>query len=81
MAVILLRAPGVLTLVSDIESRLLNGLIICVILDMARFSLRGVLLKENARLTRLPNLKMGLKKMSCEKKQSDHLWHAGDGLP
>lgn len=34
-----------------------NGLIICVILDIARRNLRGVLLKENARLTRLLNLK------------------------
>ena len=36
-----------------------NGLMICVMLDMALFSLRGVLLKEKARLTRLPNLRKG----------------------
>ena len=37
--------------------RLENGDIIWLMDDMARFSLRGVLLKENARDTRLPNLK------------------------
>lgn len=47
---------GVLTLVRDKLSRLLNGLIIWVMDDMALFSLRGVLLKENARLTLFPNL-------------------------
>ena len=51
-----LPLPGVFTFVSDKLSRLLNGLIICVMDDMARFSLRGVLLNENARLTLFPNL-------------------------
>ena len=39
----------------------LNGLITCDILDMARFNFLGVLLKENARLTLLPNLKKKFK--------------------
>ena len=36
-------------------SRLI-GLIMCVTLEMARFILRGVFVRENARLTRRPNL-------------------------
>jgi len=36
-------------------SRLI-GLMMCVTLEMARFMLRGVLVSENARLTRRPNL-------------------------
>ncbi len=48
--------PGVCTFVIDMLSRRLKGLIICVIDDIARFSFRGVRLKEKARLTRLPNL-------------------------
>jgi len=53
-------------------SRLI-GLMMCVTLEMARFMLRGVLVSENARLTRRPNLttshsnfRMPFKKTLCK---------------
>ena len=62
MAVMLLEPRGVAVLLPGgaalnvLLSRREKGLIICVMLDMARLNRRGVLFMDSARLTRLPNL-------------------------
>ena len=68
---LVVRPPPGVRLLNTPLSRRVKGDIICVMDDMARFSFRGVLLKENARLTRLPNLHESRKEQREKKTKNE----------